>query len=65
METAVVLTSMPGGVGGQRRKPLPTRLGYAFSGTRELHRSDIFGVESSKKKIIVNGDFIYRSSGAL
>jgi hypothetical protein len=26
METAVVLTSMPGGVGGQRREPLPTRL---------------------------------------
>lgn len=26
METAVVRLSMPGGVGGQRRKPLPTRL---------------------------------------
>jgi len=27
METAVVRLSMPGGVGGQRREPLPTRLG--------------------------------------
>jgi len=26
METAVVRLSMPGGVGGQRREPLPTRL---------------------------------------
>jgi hypothetical protein len=26
METAVVRLSMPGGVGGQRRKPLPTQL---------------------------------------
>lgn len=26
METAVVRLSMPGGVGGQRCKPLPTRL---------------------------------------
>jgi len=26
IETAVVRLSMPGGVGGQRREPLPTRL---------------------------------------
>jgi len=26
METALVRLSMPGGVGGQRREPLPTRL---------------------------------------
>ena len=30
METAVVRLSMPGGVGGQRRKPLPTRLSSDF-----------------------------------
>ena len=39
METAVVRLSMPGGVGGQRREPLPTRLtpsanwGHAVSHT--------------------------------
>jgi hypothetical protein len=26
IETAVVRSRMPGGVGGQRREPLPTRL---------------------------------------
>jgi len=29
MGTALVRLSMPGGVGGQRRKPLPTRLKYS------------------------------------
>ena len=30
IETAVVRLSMPGGVGGQRREPLPTRLEKRF-----------------------------------
>jgi len=31
METALVRLSMPGGVGGQRREPLPTRLEFRLT----------------------------------
>jgi len=41
METALVRLSMPGGVGGQRCEPLPTRLVVDKQGIEiyKLHRS--------------------------
>jgi len=65
METAVVLTSMPGGVGGQRRKPLPTRLA---TGGHNLKLSSIgatfLGLPQTAT-MVLNKDHISRSSGAL
>jgi hypothetical protein len=39
METAVVRLSMPGGVGGQRCEPLPTRLTMGKTHGEKWHKT--------------------------
>jgi len=60
METALVRLSMPGGVGGQRREPLPTLLEYRlikenrrnyhtnFTGNRSIRRNSPVHIQGSK-----------------
>ncbi len=68
METAVVRLSMPGGVGGQRRKPLPTRLTSGATGGKQppprrtaLKELDMRLMLPFTKNIVINLTLIFES----